>query len=53
MNKPKVRLSASKIKTLDTVKDKAIKKWGQLDGVIANAGGVKKTHKWDLSLIHI
>jgi len=39
----------NKIKTLDTVKDKAIKKWGQLDGVIANAGGVKKTHKWDIA----
>ena len=35
-------------KTIDMVKEMAIKRWGHLDGVVANAGGVKKVHEWDI-----
>ena len=39
----------NKIKTLNIVKNKVNEKWGQLDGIIANAGGVIKTHEWNLA----
>ena len=35
-------------KTIDMVKEMAIKRWGHLDGVVANVGGVRKVHEWDI-----
>ncbi len=30
------------------VKEKALEKWGHLDGVVANAGAVKNAHEWNI-----
>ena len=35
-------------KTIEMVSEVASKKWGQLDGLVANVGGVKKVHGWDI-----
>ena len=31
------------------VKEKALDRWGHLDGIVANAGAVKQIHEWDIS----
>jgi len=38
----------NEIETIDKVKENTSKKWGHLDGVVANAGAVKSTHEWDV-----
>ena len=37
------------LKVIKQVKDKGLEKWGQLDGVVANAGAVTHTHTWDIT----
>jgi 3-oxoacyl-[acyl-carrier protein] reductase len=38
----------NEVAIIKKVKEKALERWGQLDGVVANAGAVKKIYEWDI-----
>ena len=43
-----VRGDVNEVSTLTKAKDKALEKWGHLYGIVANAGAVRNTHKWNV-----
>jgi len=38
----------NEVAIIKKIKEKAIERWGHLDGVVANAGAVTETHEWDI-----